>query len=183
MLPDFGFSEMIVVAVIALIVVGPKDLPVMMRRLGQFLARMRGIASEFRSSFDDMARQSELDELRKEVEAMRLDKTERFNDPDAARRAEITDVYSGAADTAQMRPLVDPAYTEEATGLRPPAAPAGPPRIEADADDIYSFAPVAQGQIDVYAGDRKPQRPAGTLAEREAAAEPARRAANDGGGG
>jgi len=69
--PDIGVSEMLIVAAVALIVVGPKDLPLLMRRIGQFIARLRGMASEFRASFDDMARQSELDELRKEVEAMR----------------------------------------------------------------------------------------------------------------
>jgi sec-independent protein translocase protein TatB len=69
--PDIGVSEMLVIAAVALIVVGPKDLPLLMRRIGQFIARLRGMASEFRASFEDMARQSELEELRKEVEAMR----------------------------------------------------------------------------------------------------------------
>ena len=71
MLPEFGAPELLVIAAIALIVVGPKDLPILMRRVGQFVARMRSMAMEFRASFDEMARQSELDELRKEVEAMR----------------------------------------------------------------------------------------------------------------
>jgi sec-independent protein translocase protein TatB len=71
MLPDIGAAELMVIAVVALIVVGPKDLPVLLRRLGQFMAKLRGMASEFRASFDEMARQSELDELRKEVAAMR----------------------------------------------------------------------------------------------------------------
>jgi sec-independent protein translocase protein TatB len=71
MLPEVGATELLVIAAIALIVVGPKDLPVLMRRVGQWVARMRSMAMEFRSSFDELARQSELDELRKEVEAMR----------------------------------------------------------------------------------------------------------------
>ncbi|HVI33143.1 Sec-independent protein translocase protein TatB [Phenylobacterium sp.] len=71
MLPDIGATELLVIAVVALIVVGPKDLPMLLRRLGQFMAKLRGMAAEFRASFDEMARQSELDELRKEVEAMR----------------------------------------------------------------------------------------------------------------
>lgn len=71
MLPEVGATELLVIAAIALIVVGPKDLPVLMRRVGQFLGRMRSMAMEFRASFDEMARQSELDELRREVEAMR----------------------------------------------------------------------------------------------------------------
>ncbi len=71
MLPEVGALEYLIIAVVALIVVGPKDLPVLLRRLGQFVAKLRGMASEFRASFDEMARQSELDDLRKEVEAMR----------------------------------------------------------------------------------------------------------------
>jgi sec-independent protein translocase protein TatB len=71
MLPEIGASELLVVAIVALIVVGPKDLPLLLRKLGQFMARLRGMAAEFRASFDEMARQSELDDLRKEVEAMR----------------------------------------------------------------------------------------------------------------
>ncbi|MES2035796.1 MAG: Sec-independent protein translocase protein TatB, partial [Pseudomonadota bacterium] len=71
MLPEIGATELLVIAVVALIVVGPKDLPVLLRKLGQFVAKMRGMANEFRASFDEMARQSELDDLRREVEALR----------------------------------------------------------------------------------------------------------------
>src|SRR5476649_878967 len=71
MFPEGRFAEILVAAIVALIVVGPKDLPILLRKLGQFMAKVRAMASEFRASFDEMARQSELDELRKEVEAMR----------------------------------------------------------------------------------------------------------------
>jgi len=71
MFPEGRAAEFLVAAIVALIVVGPKDLPVLLRRLGQFMAKVRSMAAEFRASFDEMARQSELDELRKEVEAMR----------------------------------------------------------------------------------------------------------------
>lgn len=71
MFPDIGGSELIIVAIVALLVVKPKDLPVMMRKIGEFTAKARRMANDFRASFEDMARQSELDDLRKEVEAMR----------------------------------------------------------------------------------------------------------------
>lgn len=69
--PGIGGFEILVIGLIALIVVGPKDLPVLMKRVGQFMARMRAMAGEFRASFDEMARQSELDDLRKEVAALK----------------------------------------------------------------------------------------------------------------
>lgn len=71
MFPDIGGVEMIIVGVVALLVVKPKDLPVMMRKIGEFMGRARRMANDFRASFEDMARQSELDDLRKQVEAMR----------------------------------------------------------------------------------------------------------------
>jgi sec-independent protein translocase protein TatB len=70
-LPEAGATELIFLAAVALIVVGPKDLPVLLRKVGQFTAKMRALAAEFRSSFDELARQSELDELRREVDALR----------------------------------------------------------------------------------------------------------------
>lgn len=72
MLPGIGFTELMVLAVSALIIVGPKDLPMMMRRLGQFVGKGRAMAREFQAAFDDIARQSELEDLRKEIEELKL---------------------------------------------------------------------------------------------------------------
>lgn len=69
--PGVGGFELVVIGIVALLVVGPKDLPILMRRVGQMVAKARAMANEFRTSFDEMARQSELDDLRKEVEALR----------------------------------------------------------------------------------------------------------------
>lgn len=71
MLPQFGFSELLFLVVIALIVLGPKDLSLTMRKLGQFVAKGRNLANEFRAAFDDIARQAELDDLRKEIEELK----------------------------------------------------------------------------------------------------------------
>jgi sec-independent protein translocase protein TatB len=71
MFPEDRFVEILIIGALALIVIGPKDLPILMRRIGQFVGKMRGMAAEFRASFDELARQSELDELRKEVNALR----------------------------------------------------------------------------------------------------------------
>jgi sec-independent protein translocase protein TatB len=75
MFPEGRILDFLIIGVLALIVVGPKDLPVLMRKVGQFMAHMRAMAAEFRASFDEMARQSELDDLRKEVEALRSGQT------------------------------------------------------------------------------------------------------------
>ena len=73
MLPQFGFSELLFLVIIALVILGPKDLSLTMRKLGQFVAKGRSMANEFRAAFDDIARQAELDDLRKEIEDLKRD--------------------------------------------------------------------------------------------------------------
>ena len=63
----FSWQHIIILLGVALIVVGPKDLPRMMHMAGKWAGKARAMASEFRKSFDEMARQSELEELRKEI--------------------------------------------------------------------------------------------------------------------
>src|SRR6185369_15188974 len=93
MFPEGRALEFLIAGVIALIVVGPKDLPVLMRKLGQAIGRLRALAAEFRASFDEMARQSELDELRKEVQAMRQAQL-----ADSALKAGQADVHEAFSD-------------------------------------------------------------------------------------
>ena len=64
-------SEFLVILIVALVVVGPKDLPKMLRTIGQWAGKARAMADQFKRSFDDMARQSELDELRSEVNKLK----------------------------------------------------------------------------------------------------------------
>jgi sec-independent protein translocase protein TatB len=68
---DLSWSHILIVLIVALVVVGPKDLPKLMRIVGRWVAKARTMADQFRKSFDEMARQSELDELRQEIEALR----------------------------------------------------------------------------------------------------------------
>ena len=65
---DISWSHLLAIAVVALLVIGPKDLPRVLRALGRWAGKARAIAREFQSSIDQMIRESELDEVRKEVE-------------------------------------------------------------------------------------------------------------------
>ncbi len=71
LLPQFGFFELILIAVVALVVVGPKDLPKLMRSAGRMLGQARRMAGEFTAAFDQMAREAEMDDLRKEIEELK----------------------------------------------------------------------------------------------------------------
>jgi sec-independent protein translocase protein TatB len=65
---DIGWSEMLVVGVVALVVIGPKELPAALRTAGRMVGKARGIASEFRQHWDDAMREADLDEIRKKAE-------------------------------------------------------------------------------------------------------------------
>ena len=121
MLPGIGFTELMVLAVVALIVVGPRDLPMMMRRLGQFVGKGRAMAREFQAAFDDIARQSELDDLRKEIEDLKRSNslTQATDDLSSYEK----DVNSAVM--AQSRP--------EQPASPPASPPAGQPEPSADA--------------------------------------------------
>src|SRR3546814_7572700 len=62
---DVAPTELLLVAVIAIIVIGPKDLPKAMRFVGHWVGRARGVARQFRSGFDAMVREAELEEMEK----------------------------------------------------------------------------------------------------------------------
>ena len=81
MIPQIGFAEMIVLALLAIIVVGPKDLPVLMRKMGAFMAKVRSLGQEFKDAFADMEAETEMAELRKEIQALKdMGKMENLSD-------------------------------------------------------------------------------------------------------
>ena len=68
---DLGWTELFIVGLITLLVVGPKELPRVLRTISQVMAKARGLAREFQSSVDEMVRESELDDLKKEINALK----------------------------------------------------------------------------------------------------------------
>ncbi|GBD47954.1 Sec-independent protein translocase protein TatB [Methylopila sp. Yamaguchi] len=68
---DIAWSEFLVVAVVALVVVGPKDLPALLRNVGRMVATVRRMAGEFQTQFNDAMREAELDDLKREVSGLK----------------------------------------------------------------------------------------------------------------
>ena len=68
---EVGWSELLVIAVVMIVVVGPKDLPKMLRTFAGFAKKARGMANEFQSQFTDAMRDAELDEVRKTIADVR----------------------------------------------------------------------------------------------------------------
>jgi len=127
MFPEGRLLDFLIVGAVALIVVGPKDLPMLMRKVGQFMAKVRGMAAEFRASFDELARQSELDELRKEVQSLRTANPLDFVAGQATSGGALGDIHTDLTSVhAEMTALTSPAAETP-----PPAEPAAvtPPEL------------------------------------------------------
>lgn len=67
---DIGWDEMALVAVLALVVIGPKELPTVLRQVGHWVKKGRGLAADFQRGLDDMVRESEMADLRAEIERL-----------------------------------------------------------------------------------------------------------------
>lgn len=67
---EFGAFKLLVIALVALLVVGPKDLPRLLRQAGEMVAKLRRMAGEFQQQFSDALRESELDQIKKDVAQM-----------------------------------------------------------------------------------------------------------------
>ena len=65
---DIGWSEMLVILLVALVVIGPRDLPRVARTMGRWVAKGRAMAREFQNALEDMAREAELDKVKSEIE-------------------------------------------------------------------------------------------------------------------
>jgi sec-independent protein translocase protein TatB len=99
---DIGWSELLVIGVVAIVVVGPKELPRLMRTFGHYTGKLRAMASDFQRQFEDAVRDSEIDEVRKAMQDF---------------HAQASDVnLRGTVD----KPLMMPTPSEPA----PPTAPA-----------------------------------------------------------
>jgi len=132
---DIGWSEFLVIGVVALIVIGPRELPGALRTAGRYAARARALAREFRDGLDDIARESELKDIEKQIvgeEDWRkddwLEAKERPKVPVAAKADEL-DAESIADEAAAAQ---DPAPALAPVPAPAPAAEAAEPAAKED---------------------------------------------------
>jgi sec-independent protein translocase protein TatB len=131
MLPSLGFNEIVILGILALIVVGPKDLPLLFRKIGRWTAKLRGMAQEFRTGFDELARQAELDELKREVDALR--RTTSLKEI----RSELTKPLPTLEDYAGIKaqPAIPAPPPAETPALEAPVEPVADVEAEKAADE------------------------------------------------
>src|SRR5436309_7523857 len=128
---DIGWGKLVVIALIALVVIGPKELPAVLRTVGQWMGKIRRMASEFQGQFQEAMREAEMADLKKQVDEM-TDTAKSYTnfDPIGSVRNEIENVMADkpAASTEPAAPTVpDAPPTPQAAPEAPPAAPEAPP--------------------------------------------------------
>ncbi|MCU4654576.1 Sec-independent protein translocase protein TatB, partial [Roseibacterium sp. SDUM158016] len=140
-MPDIGWMELLLIGIVALIVVGPKDLPIMFRRLGQFTGRIRAMARDFQRAMDQAADESGMTELNRDLrkaasytrnpaKAGKDALKDAFGDldiekyPEGSHTREAAEKRNAAAATAREKAEALKAARSEAAA--PAAAPASP---------------------------------------------------------
>ena len=113
---DIGWSELVVIAVVALIAIGPKELPAVLRTVGAYMGKIRRMASEFQGQFQEAMREAEMADLKKQVDEM-TDTAKGFTDfdPLATVKKEVDSFTS------------DPLGTSTSAAASPEAAAPGTP--------------------------------------------------------
>ena len=140
---DIGWSEMLIIGAVALIVIGPKELPGALKTFAYWMKQARKLAHEFQSGVDDLIREAELDEARKAVED--------------ARRNINQEMEQSVDPTGEVRK----ALTEDPTGptMPTPAVPAAPvvpaPAPSPAAAPVAASAPAEPAQPDAAEGLQK----------------------------
>jgi sec-independent protein translocase protein TatB len=144
MLPSLGFQEIVLLAVLALVVVGPKDLPLLFRKLGRWTAKLRGMAQEFRTGFDELARQAELDELKREVDALRRTTSIQDIGRELSKPLPTLEDYAGVSKPAPALPTPEGEAPKSQAETEAELSTDGPASDAAPDDENLSDAPEAQ---------------------------------------
>jgi sec-independent protein translocase protein TatB len=113
---EVGWTEMLVIAIVMIVVVGPKDLPNMLRTFGRTTAKLRAMASDFQKQFNEALKEAELDDVKKSVDSLRS------LNPAAEIRKQLNpfeqaaaEVRSGVDAVMKPKPAVDPATPAAST--------------------------------------------------------------------
>ena len=144
---DFSWGEVMVIGGVALIVIGPKDLPKALRTVGQMTTKIRRMAGEFQSQFNEAMREAELDEVRKDLQGL--------NTSDAAATTSafnpiqtIRDEIKGAVESSPGK-AADPAATTPQPSIEPVSAAAVAPSVPMP--ELPPVPPVADAAASIAA--------------------------------
>ena len=121
---DIGFQELLVIVIVAVLVIGPKDLPMAMRTAGRWIGKFRKVSSHFRTGIDAMVREAELEDMEKKWKAQ--------NEEIMRRSAAATETDKGEPLMTGPPPVEDPAEAPKSVS----AESAAPKATSEKVDDV-----------------------------------------------
>jgi sec-independent protein translocase protein TatB len=141
---DIGIGELLVIIIVAVVVIGPKDLPLAMRTAGRWIGKMRRVSAHFRSGIDTMVREAELEEMEKKWKAQ--------NEEIMHRSAALTEAEAGAPVMTGPPPVGTPPLDAPPVGgdpaESPPVDPATKPLAQTP-EAALGPEPAPKGKADV----------------------------------
>ena len=146
---DIGVGELLVILIVAVVVIGPKDLPLAMRTAGRWIGKMRRISAHFRSGIDTMVREAELEDMEKKWKAQ--------NEEIMRRSAALTEAEAGAPvmtgpPPVETPPVKAPSLEKAPAETASADVPAAEPTPETAAQPLAQMPtpePAAKGSADV----------------------------------
>jgi sec-independent protein translocase protein TatB len=127
---DIAWGEFVVIAVVALIVIGPKELPAVLRAIGQWTTKIRRMAAEFQGQFQEALREAEMADLKKEVDNL----NDTFTDTAKGFTSQFDDPLN-LKEATKWEPKSDEAKPDDA--VKPADAPAGPASVTAGGEEAF----------------------------------------------
>jgi sec-independent protein translocase protein TatB len=155
---DISWTEFLLIGIVALVVIGPKELPGVLRTLGQYTRKVRGMAAEFQNQFQEAMREAEMADLKKSVDDLAHDI--KNYDPLKSAREDVESIGKDLSKDFEKKPL-DLLKPEEPSAATAPAEPAAiePASIEPPAIEPAPAAP-AVAEPSAIAPEPAPQAPA-----------------------
>jgi sec-independent protein translocase protein TatB len=161
---DIGWSELVVIAVVALIAIGPKELPGVLRMVGQWMGKARKMASEFQGQFQEAMREAEMADLKKSFDEVKDIAT------GASPGNVMTSLQKDVSDALQIgdidKPVTDKPVDAQVAGVigepavpTTPAAPTPETFVEAEAHPAASEPLVITREAQAVAQDTAPAAP------------------------
>ncbi|ARY43463.1 Sec-independent protein translocase protein TatB [Brucella melitensis] len=127
---DIAWSELLIIAIVMIVVVGPKDLPKMLRAFGKATARMRTTANEFRHQFNEALKEAELEDVKTIIDGARsLDPRTRLTQVFDPIRSAGEDLRSGLQSATSMSPVTENKVGEVTTPVEPGGTPVPAPPV------------------------------------------------------
>ena len=130
---DISWGKLVIIGVVALLVIGPKELPGVLRQVGQWMSKIRRMASEFQGQFQEAMREAEMADLKKQVDEMTTAAQNVTNfDPLDSVRKEVESVTGDLTGALDQKPAENPPASEPTAAAPPPppepatATPADP---------------------------------------------------------